>query len=48
MREHRAASTTPTPEMLSTHEVGRHADTLYIVSDYVRGVSLADIIQIIG
>ena len=44
MREARAAAQLRHPNIVSTHEVGRHADTLYIVSDYVRGVSLADMI----
>ena len=44
MREARAAAQLRHPNIVSTHEVGRHADTLYIVSDYIRGVSLADMI----
>ena len=44
MREARAAAQLRHPNIVSTHEVGRHADILYIVSDYIRGVSLADVI----
>jgi WD40 repeat protein/tRNA A-37 threonylcarbamoyl transferase component Bud32/ribosomal protein S27E len=44
MREARAAAQLRHPNIVSTHEVGREADILYIVSDYIRGVSLADII----
>jgi serine/threonine protein kinase/WD40 repeat protein len=44
MREARAAAQLRHPNIISTHEVGRHADTLYIVSDYIRGASLADVI----
>ena len=44
MREARAAAQLRHPNIVSTHEVGRHADTLYIVSDYIRGASLADVI----
>jgi WD40 repeat protein/tRNA A-37 threonylcarbamoyl transferase component Bud32 len=45
MREARAAAQLRHPNIVSTYEVGRHADTLYIVSEYVRGVSLADMIS---
>jgi tRNA A-37 threonylcarbamoyl transferase component Bud32 len=45
MREARAAAQLRHPNIVNTHEVGRHADTLYIVSDYIRGVSLADVIS---
>ena len=44
MREARAAAELRHPNIVSTHEVGRHADTLYFVSDYIRGASLADVI----
>jgi WD40 repeat protein/tRNA A-37 threonylcarbamoyl transferase component Bud32 len=44
MREARAAAQLSHPNIVSTHEVGRHTDTLYIVSDYIRGVSLAEMI----
>jgi WD40 repeat protein/tRNA A-37 threonylcarbamoyl transferase component Bud32 len=45
MREAQAAAQLRHPNIVSTHEVGRNADTLYIVSDYIRGVSLADMIS---
>jgi WD40 repeat protein/tRNA A-37 threonylcarbamoyl transferase component Bud32 len=45
MREARAAAQLRHPNIISTHEVGRHADTLYIVTDYIRGASLADVIS---
>jgi WD40 repeat protein/tRNA A-37 threonylcarbamoyl transferase component Bud32 len=41
MREARAAAQLRHPNVISTHEVGRHGDTLYIVHDYVRGVPLS-------
>jgi WD40 repeat protein/tRNA A-37 threonylcarbamoyl transferase component Bud32 len=41
MREARAAAQLRHPNIISTHEVGRHADTLYIVNDYIRGVPLS-------
>jgi WD40 repeat protein len=41
MREARAAAQLRHPNIISTHEVGRHGDTLYIVNDYVRGVPLS-------
>jgi WD40 repeat protein/tRNA A-37 threonylcarbamoyl transferase component Bud32 len=44
MREARAAAQLRHPNIISTHEVGRHADILYIVSDYIRGISLAEMI----
>ena len=44
MCEARAAAQLQHPNIVSTHEVGRHEDTLYIVSDYIRGISLADVI----
>lgn len=43
MREARAAAQLRHPNIVNTHEVGRNADSLYIVSDYIRGVSLADV-----
>ena len=42
MREARAAAQLRHPNIVSTHEVGRHDDTLYIVCDDIRGVSLSD------
>ncbi len=44
MREARAAAQLRHPNIVTTHEVGRHADTLYIVSDYIRGATLGDMI----
>lgn len=42
LREARAAAQLNHPNIVSIHEVGRDGDTVYIVSDLVRGVSLAD------
>jgi serine/threonine protein kinase/tetratricopeptide (TPR) repeat protein len=42
LREARAAAQLRHPGIVSVHEVGRHEDTIYIVSDYVQGVTLAD------
>lgn len=44
VREARAAAQLCHPHIIRTHEVGRHQDTLYIVNEYVRGVSLAELI----
>ena len=41
MREARAAAQLRHPNIVSTYEVGRDGDTLYIVIEYIRGVSLA-------
>ena len=41
-REARAVAQLTHPNIVSVHEVGRQGDTLYIVSDYVRGVTLCD------
>ncbi|MGD9632462.1 MAG: WD40 repeat domain-containing serine/threonine protein kinase [Pirellulales bacterium] len=41
MREAQAAAQLRHPNIVSTHEVGRDGDTLYIVIDYVRGVPLS-------
>lgn len=41
-REARAAAQLRHPNIVPVHEVGREKDTLFIVSDLVRGVSLAD------
>jgi ribosomal protein S27E len=40
MREARAAAQLQHPNIVSTHEVGRHGDTLYIVYEYIRAVPL--------
>ena len=45
IREARAAAQLRHPNIVSTHEVGRHANTIYIVIDYIRGVSLADMVS---
>ncbi|MGE4614421.1 MAG: protein kinase, partial [Planctomycetota bacterium] len=42
LREARAAAQLKHPNIVSVHEVGRQDGTLYIVSDFVEGVSLAD------
>ena len=42
LREARAAAQLRHPNIVAVHEVGRDGDTLYIVSDFVRGVTLAD------
>ena len=42
LREARAAAQLKHPNIVSVHEVGREDDTLYIVSDFVEGLSLAD------
>lgn len=41
-REARAAAQLRHPNIVAVHEVGREGDTLYIVADIVRGISLAD------
>lgn len=41
-REARAAAQLRHPNIVAVYEVGREEDVVYIVSDYVRGVSLAD------
>ena len=42
LREARAAAQLAHPNIVSVHEVGRDGDSIYIVSDFVRGVTLAD------
>jgi serine/threonine-protein kinase len=42
LREARAAAQLSHPNIVSVHEVGREGETLYIVSDFVEGLSLAD------
>src|SRR5262245_53032295 len=42
LREARAAAQLRHPQIVAVHEVGRDDGTLYIVSDFVRGVTLAD------
>jgi len=41
-REARAAAQLKHPNIVSVHEVGRDGELLFIVSDYVRGVTLGD------
>ena len=41
-REARAAAQLRHPNIVSVHEVGREGESIYIVSDFVRGVTLAD------
>jgi WD40 repeat protein/ribosomal protein S27E len=41
-REARAAAQLRHPNIVSVHEVGRDGDNVYIVSDFVRGVTLGD------
>jgi tetratricopeptide (TPR) repeat protein len=41
-REARAAAQLRHPGIVSVHEVGRDGDNVYIVSDFVRGVTLGD------
>lgn len=42
LREARAAAQLSHPNIVSVHEVGRDGDSIYIVSDFVRGLTLAD------
>lgn len=42
MREARSAAQLKHPNIVGVHEVGRDGDTLFIVSDYIQGVTLAD------
>jgi tetratricopeptide (TPR) repeat protein len=42
LREARAAAQLRHPNIVSVHEVGRDGDSVYIVSDFVRGVTLGD------
>ena len=42
LREARTAAQLRHPNIVSVHEVGREDDLIYIVCDYVEGVSLAD------
>jgi WD40 repeat protein len=41
LREARTAAQLRHPHIVSVHEVGRHAETFYIVSDFIDGESLA-------
>jgi WD40 repeat protein/tRNA A-37 threonylcarbamoyl transferase component Bud32 len=42
LREARAAAQLKHPNIVSVHELGREEDTVYIVSDYVEGLTLDD------
>ncbi|MCA9240205.1 MAG: serine/threonine protein kinase [Planctomycetales bacterium] len=42
LREARSAAQLRHPNLVAVHEVGRENDSLYIVSDFIRGVTLAD------
>ena len=42
LREARAAAQLKHPNIVAVHEVGREGDTIYIVSDFVEGITLAD------
>lgn len=42
LREARAAAQLRHPSIVSVHEVGRDGDSIYIVSDYVKGASLRE------
>ncbi len=42
LREARAAAQLRHPHVVSVHEVGRDGDTVFIVSDFVEGLTLAD------
>jgi WD40 repeat protein len=42
LREARSAAQLSHPNIVNIHEVGRDGDTIYIVSDIVRGVTLSD------
>ena len=41
-REARAAAQLKHPNIVPVHEIGKDGETIYIVSDFVKGVSLAD------
>ena len=41
-REARATAQIRHPNIVSVYEVGKHEDSLYIVSDFVEGITLAD------
>ncbi|MBC8872757.1 MAG: protein kinase [Planctomycetes bacterium] len=42
LREARAAAQLTHPNIVGVHEVGRDGDTVYIISDFIEGVTLAD------
>ena len=41
-REARAAAQLKHPNIVPVHEIGKDGETIYIVSDFVQGISLAD------
>ena len=43
LREARSAAQLSHPNIVSVHEVGRQGETIYIVSDFIRGVDLAEL-----
>lgn len=45
LREARSAAQLAHPNIVSVHEVGREDNTIFIVSDLVRGVTLSELIQ---
>ena len=45
LREARAAAQLNHPNIVTIHEVGRSDDRIYIVSDFIDGVSLADLLS---
>lgn len=45
LREARSAAQLKHPNIAAIHEVGRHENLLYIVSDYIQGATLADLIE---
>jgi WD40 repeat protein/ribosomal protein S27E len=46
LREARAAAQLHHPNIVNIHEVGRDGDTIFIVSDIVRGVTLSEWLQV--
>jgi WD40 repeat protein len=46
LREARAAAQLHHPNIVNVHEVGRDGDTIFIVSDIVRGVTLSEWLQV--
>jgi tRNA A-37 threonylcarbamoyl transferase component Bud32 len=46
INEARAAAQLNHPNIVSVHEVGRDEDTIYIVSDFVNGITLSDWLEV--